>query len=375
MIRLFYLFLSMLVLISCTEDHAGGPGSETTNGIYAQVLLADGSVAANMGVALRKTHFVPDSTNPTEEMAIPDTYTDSLGLLRIDSAPSGDYRLTLLNTTEAFSTHITVSDTANVDLGEIKLSLPGAIQGQISLPQGASYSWVGVYGLDVLVKTDSLGVFTMPSLPAGDVQLFTYSSHYAEAVADTLVTIISGSTVSWKIATPSMLLESFEDPTLFRDWYYVISDTGAKIDTTIAVIDRLEFDSDRNSTVFHGTYSAPIGSSVIFGLKMSDSVLDFTALDSIVFYAKGDGKLRVSLENWSGTPGDPNNLKAWTGDYTVSNTWQRLVIRPSDFLTAQEDLSTTGWESVRTKVKQFHIFALLGTEIYLDDIWFYGVKF
>jgi hypothetical protein len=374
MIRLFYLFLSMLVLTSCTEDHAGGPGSETTNGIYAQVLLADGSVAANMGVALRKTNFVPDSASPTEKMAIPDTYTDSLGLLRIDSAPPGDYRLTLLNTTEAFSTHITVSDTENVNLGEIKLSLPGAIQGQISLPQGTSYSWVGVYGLDVLVKTDSLGVFTMPSLPAGDVQLFFYSPHYTEVVADTQVTVISGSTVSWKIANPSMLLESFEDTASFRDWYYV-SDTLATIDTTIPIVDRLEFDSDRNSTVFHGKYSAPIGSWVILGLTLSDSVLDFTALDSIVFYAKGDGKLRVSLENWSGTLGDPNNLKAWTGDYLVSNTWQRLVIKPSDFLTVAEDPTTTGWESVRTKVMQFHIFDLLGTEIYLDDIWFYGVKF
>lgn len=374
MIRLLGLFLSMLFLASCIDDHAGGPGSETTNGIYAQVFLADGTVAANMGVALRRSHFVPDISNPTEKMAIPDTYTDSLGLLRIDSAPAGDYRLTLLNATEAFSTLITVSDTDDIHLGDVKLSLPGAIEGQISLPQGTTYSWVGVYGLDVLVKTDSLGIFTMPSLPAGEVQLFFYGPDYMEVIADTQVTIISDSTVSWKITKPSILLESFEDTALFRDWYYV-SDTLATIDTTIGAIDRLEFDADRKSTVFHGTYFAPIGSWVILGLTMSDSELDFTALDSIVFYAKGDGKLRVSLENWYGTVEDPNNLKAWTGDYAVSDSWQRFVITPSDFLTVEEDSSTTGWESVRTKVKQFHIFTLLGTKIYLDDIWFYGVKF
>jgi hypothetical protein len=367
--------MCLLLLASCTDNQAGGPGSETTNGIYAKVFLADGTIAANLGVALRKADFIPDSANLTNAMITSDMYTDSMGMLHIDSVPAGNYRLTLFNASEAFSTPLAVSDTANVDLGKIKLSPPGTLQGQISLPEGAPYSWVGMYGLDVLVKTDSLGTFTMPSLPAGKGKIYSLNQEYKEVIADTQVTIISGSTVFWKLTIPSMLLESFDDIASFRDWYYV-SDTLATIDSTKPdAVDWLEYDSERQSTVFHGQYSAPISSWVLLGLSVGDSALDFSALDSIVFYAKGNGYMRVSLENWSDLAAEEDNLKAWTGDYPLSSTWTRFVVTPADLLTSTEDPNTTGWESVRENVLQIHIFALIGTEIYLDDIWLYGVQF
>ena len=374
------LSIAAMLFIACGgEEHAGGPGSETTNGIYAKILNSDGSAAANMGVALRRADYSPDTLKATDSVIIADGYTDSTGTIRLDSLPAGNYRITVLSTNESFSREISVTDTAETELDTIMLAHPGSIKGKVYLPQGSGYAWIGIYGLDILVKSDSTGTFTLPALPAGMLRLFCRSADYAGTIEDPDIDVVSDSTVSWTSIYPSMQLESFDKPAALRSWYFS-ADTAATITfpTTDSVKNGIVYDTTRNSYVFHGTYKAPYGSWVILGLSLADSALDFSGLDSIVLYVKGTAAIRVSLENWHGY-GNSGNLQAWTSDTWLSpSSWQRLAVKPSNFLTASEDTNSTGWESVKGKVRQFHIFAeygIAGADIYIDDIRFYGVKF
>lgn len=368
---------AMLFIACSSEEHAGGPGSETTNGIYAKILNSDGTAAAYMGVALRRTDYSPDTLKATDSVVFADGFTDSTGELHLDSLPAGTYRVTVLSTNESFSEEISVTDTAETDLDTITLSRPGSVNGKVYLPQGSNYAWVGVYGLDILVKSDSTGAFTLPALPAGALRLFCRSADYAGTIEDPAITVISDSTVSWTSTYPLMQLESFDKPAALRSWYFS-ADTAATIKSpTDSVKNGIEYDSTRSSYVFHGSYQAPYGSWVILGLSLADSALNFSELDSIVLYVKGTGAIRVSLENWAGY-GSTGNLKAWTNDTWLSTSWTRIAVKPSNFLSASSDTNSTGWESVKKQVRQFHIFAeygMSGADIYVDDIRFYGVKF
>ena len=93
-------------------------------------------------------------------------------------------------------------------------------------------------------------------------------------------------------------------------------------------------------------------------------------LDSITFYAKGSGALKLSLERWEKAASD--NLKAWTADIPLSTSWTPITVTPADFLSPESDTLSTGWESVKSTVTRLHFFGIGGSELSLDDIKIYG---
>lgn len=385
------------------SGRASGPGSETTNGIVAKVLLEDGSPATNAAVALRRMDFISKDTSG--RVSIPDFYLDSSGTLSLDSLEKGDYRLTV-SLGKIYSGVVTVSDSV-LDLGSVRLEEPGSVVGVLAVE---GVVWVGVYGLDVLVNVDSSGNFSVQGLPPGDLKLFALSRSMDSVVVDTGMTVVSAEEVSWihrvnghaaldTVAADTsvadtvapdtasvdttlrdtavwMLFEDFEDSAAFaaKAWYFS-ADTLANISyPTDYAWNGVVQNGDRSGRVFAGYYTASDGGYVIFGTKISDSLgVDFSALDSVVFYARGSGSLRLSLERWEVSASD--NLKAWTEDIPLSSVWTRYSVTPEDFLTAEEDSLSTGWESVREHVSRFHFFGVGGAEMALDDIAVYGLEF
>lgn len=394
----------VLGLFGCDSGsgRASGPGSETTNGIVAKVLLEDGTPATNAAVALRRMDFISKDTSG--RVSVPDFYLDSSGTLSLDSLEKGDYRLTV-SLGKIYSREVTVSDSV-LDLGSVHLEEPGDVVGVLA---GENVAWVGVYGLDVLARVDSSGNFSVQGLPPGELKLFALSRSMDSVVVDTGMTVVSAREVSWihqrngqvldtaeadtsvadtvvrdtasvdttvRDSAVWMLFEDFEDSAAFaaKAWYFS-ADTLADISyPTDYAWNGVVQNGDRSGNVFAGYYTASDGGYVIFGTKISDSLgVDFSDLDSIVFYARGSGSLRLSLERWEASASD--NLKAWTDDLSLSSTWTRYSVTPEDFLTAEEDSLSTGWESVRGHVSRFHFFGVGGTEMALDDIAVYGLEF
>lgn len=411
--RIFFavaLVVSAFVLPGCDDGHASGPGSETTNGIMATVLFENGTPAVDAAVALRKVDFISGDTSGV--ILVPDAYVDSQGVLELNSLEKGDYRLTV-SRGEIYSAELTVSDSV-LNLETIRLSKAGTVSGVLAevgnLPKAA---WIGVYGLDVLVRVDSAGRFSLNGLPPGELRLFALSESRDSVIADTGLSVFASQVSSWdwlpEIPPDSLendtlvndtalvdtsasdtsvvdtvfadtlvwsLYETFEDSASFaaKAWYFS-ADTLASISHPVDFAwNGVVKNSDRAGSVFEGHYTAPEGSYVIFGTRLSDSAeIDLSALDSIVFYAKGSGFLRLSLERWEASAED--NVKAWTSEIALSDAWTRYRVSPQDFLDAEEDSLSTGWESVKSHVNRFHFFGVGGTEFGLDDIAVYGVKF
>ncbi len=387
---LAFLFLA-LGIFGCGENHAGGPGSETTNGILARAFLGDGSPAAYAGVTLRKKDFV--SADTSETVATPDIYADSLGTFELDEIDSGDYRLTISLGGQIHSRELHYRG-ESLDLEQINLEIPGQISGTVGgkHPTGTPV-WIGIYGLDILAKADSSGNFLLRGVPAGNLKAFILSPSRDSVLADTGITVETFGTSTWNHAIADTagdttasdtaiwtLYEDFEDSASFaaKGWYFSDDSSLATITSpTGSPWSGTQEDADRKGRVFKGTYTIPENISasgyVIFGMRISTEGVDLGDLDSVGFYAKGSGSIRIAFERWEASASD--NLKAWTADIPLSDSWTHYTVKPEDFLSPESDTLSTGWESVKRTVTRFHFFGVNGSELSLDDIAVYGASF
>lgn len=334
------------------------------------VLQKDGTPAAYATVALRASDAMVEEYAVQNQMV--DSYfrTDANGKFTMKWPKKGDYRLTVVSDGFAFSKVFSAKELP--DLDTIKLSATASISSKVTLRSSAEYAWVGVYGLDVLVKTNNVGAYVLPNVPAGD----TLSLYFLTADSNSLYTewktIVEPK--STQFMSPVMVLQDFEAEA--DGWYLNIDSLKKGTEfKTASVKAGIEKDSARASNVFHGKYKlanddyawALIGTSF-------EHYMNLAAIDSIVFYAKGNGSIRLSLENWV----SPTvNLKAATNWYSLSSKWKRISVNPAELCvgSANEETCFTTWNAVKGGVKQLHIFVGNGSEFYIDDVTLYGALF
>lgn len=334
------------------------------------VLQKDGTPAAYATVALRPAAMMAENYVVQNKMVDSEIRADEQGKFTMNWPARGNYRLTVVSDGSAFSKVFTAKELP--DLDTIKLSATASISSKVTLRSSAEYAWVGIYGLDVLVKTNNVGAYVLPNVPAGD----TLSLYFLTADSNQLYTewktIVEPK--STQFLSPVMVLQDFEGES--ADWYLNIDSLKKGTEFKTANVKAgIEKDSTRGSKVFHGKYKlanddyawALIGTSF-------DHYMNFAAIDSIVFYAKGNGSIKLSLENWV----SPSvNLKAATDWYSLSSKWKRISVNPAELCvgSANEETCFTTWNAVKGGVKQFHIFVEGGSEFYIDDVILYGALF
>ena len=336
------------------------------------VLQKNGSPAAYATVALRAADAKAEKFAVQNAMVDSDVRTDANGKFTMEWPEKGEYRLTVVSDGFAFSKVLDAEDLP--DLDTIWISATASVSSKVTLRTVDEFLWVGVYGLDVLVKTNNVGAYVLPSVPAGDslpiyfLTADSLNSLYAEwnTVAE------SNST---QFLNPVKVLQDFENG---GEGWYLNTDSlkkGTEIKPANSVKEGIVYDSTRKSKVFHGTYKlasddyawALVGTSFDHNMKFSE-------IDSVVFYAKGNGNIRLSLENYI----DPSkNLKAATEWIPLSKDWQRISVNPAELCVgaATTESCFTSWSGVKSWVKQFHIFVQDGSEFYIDDVTLYGALF
>lgn len=335
-------------------------------------LLKDGTPAAYATVALRAADAKAEKFAVQNAMVDSDVRTDANGKFTMEWPEKGEYRLTVVSDGFAFSKVFDAEDLP--DLDTIWISATASVSSKVTLRTVDEFLWVGVYGLDVLVKTNDVGAYVLPSVPAGDslpiyfVTADSLNSLYAEwnTVAE------SNST---QFLNPVKVLQDFENG---GEGWYLNTDSlkkGTEIKPANSVKEGIVYDSTRKSKVFHGTYKlanddyawALVGTAFEHNMKFSE-------IDSVVFYAKGNGNIRLSLENYI----DPSkNLKAATEWIPLSKDWKRISVNPAELCVgaATTESCFTSWSGVKSWVKQFHIFVQDGSEFYIDDVILYGALF
>ncbi|MBR4915495.1 MAG: hypothetical protein IKZ45_00215 [Fibrobacter sp.] len=352
---------------SLVKDYRSAPDEASV-----VVLLKDDTPAAYATVALRKADAMVENYVVQNSVVESDIRTDADGKFTMDWPEKGDYRLTVVSEGFAFSQVYSAKELADIDT--IRLSATASISSKVTLRSGADFVWVGVYGLDLLVKTNNVGSYVLPGVPAGDslsIYFVTADSAKEELYAEWKTAAEPNST---QFLSPVMVMQDFEGDA--DGWYLNIDSLKKGTEfKTANVVAGIEKDSTRGSNVFHGKYKlanddyawALIGTSF-------EHYMNLAAIDSIVFYAKGNGSIRLSLENWI----SPTvNLKAATDWYSLSSKWKRISVNPAELCvgSANEETCFATWSAVKSGVKQFHIFVEGGSEFYIDDVTLYGALF
>ena len=345
---------------------------DTAEDVRGFVATIDGKPAVYAMAALRPVDFQVTTAEVENSAIIPDYYSDSSGRFSFDLPDSGKYRLTVVKDGFSFSKEYSAQELADIDT--LRLNASASVSSKVTLRSSDSLMWVGVYGLDLLVKTNDVGAYVLPNVPANDTLGIYFvtadSSHklYTEWNA-------SATSSSTEFLSPVKVLQSFEGK---LDGWYVNTDAlykGTTLTPAKNVADGVEYDSTRKSKVFHGKYKlADDDYAWVLVGTMFEHEMNFSAIDSVVFYAKGDGNIRLSLENYIN---DTNSLKAATEWMPLSKNWKRISVNPAELCVGNAKTETcfTSWSGVKKVVKQLHIFSQDGSEFYIDDITLYGALF
>lgn len=379
---------AMLCLVGCGSESTDVAGSslETENSFALSVMTADGSPVASTKVLVRPASFLAGANN--DASSIIDGETDEDGVLTIRTMNVGSYVIEARNDSlKGFSkVEITKADTGLVEM-PLRVRKPGALNGKVNLPEGTGSVTVSVRGLDYSVQTDSSGMFEFESLPEGEIEVvaFIYSdstykdengweSHLEnmKIIGSKPAEIKSKKTVdSLEIGEPEpfyALFADFEKPNGIGGWYASASQY-AKARVKSEQVD------DREGWVAH--FSSVNDSAynwALMGYAFANPV-DFSKLDSVVFWAKGVDHISVSFDVNADSTEDVVTGKSWT-HLELDSVWTRYCVTPADMIDSSDtNGDNRGWDAVKDHVTNLSFFSGPGTsEFWIDDIEFFGVK-
>jgi len=167
-------------------------------------------------------------------------------------------------------------------------------------------------------------------------------------------------------------LNDLPSPLTQKDWYVQKHVLDTKADTLIVTTNNAadyltNGTNGRGGTVVHIEYEADLPDMVVFGTRLTDHPHDWSRLDSIVVWLRGNGEYEIILENLD----EEKNYKAsYKGE--ASDSWQRVMLQPEDFTWVLKDYH--GWEVTRDKITHFTIFGYNGTELWIDNVRLYGIN-
>jgi len=385
--------LSLLALWGCSDDKVAGFDTvETENATIIKVVDSNLDPVTNAVAHLRSTSYLPNIKSFSDTLN--DFRTDSLGIIRIDSARIASLKsdsavIEILPTDnsgkskEGLLTRIALADILenSKDSLELKTKPVGEITGKIGVLAEGKTAYVQVYGTEHWAAIDSLGNFTLSDLPPAEYELrivigdsvqeitATVASDNSENINDLIGNYLD--IVDFESNDYSSLLRA---PMHNNEWY--LAHQGDSVVTTpedsngIAGIE--EAGAGRDGHAFHWKSNSPNGSWSNWGLWLcpSEDPCDFTQVDSIVYYVRGEGRYSFVLESLG-----ENNYKGkaiYRDTLGSTEEWVRKSITPSDFEPGDSSWGNLGWDLISQKVTNVVIPAYGETEIWIDDIRIYG---
>lgn len=174
---------------------------------------------------------------------------------------------------------------------------------------------------------------------------------------------------SQKLAVNSYLVDNFED----GDLRSLLPDSSAWVTyvyDSMAVRSTLfPREAARNGRVLHMTCTTLVANKgyMLFQASLGGPH-NLRSMDSIVFWAKGPGKIALALSKNIPTVG----IKAWK-HVVVDTTWTRIAVSPTTFDAVDSIGGNFGWNAVRDSITHLGFFLSNGHHMWLDDIRVHGV--
>lgn len=375
---------AMLCLVGCgsSDNEVAGSSMETENSIALSVQMPNGKPAARMNVVVRPEAFLAGAHN-VDSSEFVNAVTDEDGSLSVKTMGIGRYIIEARDDSlKGFTKiEITKADTGLIEL-PIKVKTPGTLKGQVLMPEGTGPVTVSVRGMDYSVKTDSAGSFSFESLPEGefDVVAFIYTdSTYKDengwesrvkdmkTIGIRSAEVTANKSVKVEVGEPETtytMFENFEDGTV--GWYaFASSDATSKLDAV----------KDRDGTVAHlVTMNDSAYNWALMGYAFEKET-DFSDLDSLVFWARGNNRISVSFDVNVDSTSEYESGKSWV-HLDMSDEWTRYCITPDDMLDSTDtNGGNLGWNAVKSHVTNLSFFGGAGDgELWIDDIEIFGIK-
>lgn len=137
---------------------------------------------------------------------------------------------------------------------------------------------------------------------------------------------------------------------------------------TLSTSNALQKDTEgRGGTVLHVEYTANHPDLMLIGTHLSTTPCNFSRMDSLVVWIRGDGDYEIILE---ALKTDKNYKASYKGK--AKSKWERLSLKPEDFTYTLKEYH--GWEITRNKITNFTVFGYNGSELWLDNVRIYGVN-
>lgn len=409
MVKMFKCFVAGLVggwLVACSTDGevAGVSTVETENAYVVQVVDESGAPVANATAVLRAANYLPALEVLKKETAVRIFTSDSVGIVRVDTLFADSMTLEVMDEGRGAFALLLANQIKMGDSSEIAVSPLSVMSGRIDLPEGSDGVWIQVYGTDRKVKTDSEGFYKIEGLAPADYRVRIVAG---DSIVEDLVTVplaAPESSSSGQIAESSSSDEpessSDEEPGSSASLGYLNVldfENGLKsnvlfagdsselylkpTDTTVvmspvedsAALAVVDAGAGREGKAFHWTTSGMQGHWSFMGLWIcsSSDPCDFSGIDSVEYFVRGTGSYSFNLEAIvDGTSGKAVFLDTLGG----ADEWERVVVKPSDFMVGDSTYGNMGWDYVSKQATNIAVSAYFDTEIWIDDIKFYGVN-
>lgn len=187
---------------------------------------------------------------------------------------------------------------------------------------------------------------------------------------------------SQKLSSTTSLVDDFEGGSLLRNrlpyasfWF-----TGGSMSQSGLAASG----SGRGGNAYHlacNPGQCDTGRVLLAATLLASSPRCFRSLDSVVFWARGSGKVRMAFEGVDSAQmqliirGRLDSLqprRAWCAR-PLDTAWKRIALRPSDFDPADGKGGNVGWTALRDSVNYITFLIEGGSELWLDDIRLHGV--
>ena len=382
------LLLAVFALWGCSEKEVAGISTvETENAFVIQIVHEDSLPAANVVARMRAVDYVQSfEDGSTEETYYEEFVADPLGCLRIDSLAVDVATLEIVDRGEGLFKKILAGDVREGDSVQFVMEKTGSLRGKVYLPDSVDFAWVQVYGTDRLVKTDGEGFYEMDSLPP-----FEYDLRYTvgDSVVEKAAAVDAGEKTSTYVYTfqPDSVkvldFESDDEEFFIGDLGITVtgymSSTDSGVTTVPALDEKMESFIDgagagRKGRALHWTSSAVFGKWSFFGTWVceEETPCDLSAMDSVVFYARGTGVISIAFETLGASNTEGKTLAYDTLD--TGDKWKRVSLTPSNFKPRDDLYGNLGWDVISKAVTTISIAAYDETEFWIDDVVLYGVK-
>jgi hypothetical protein len=384
-----------VLMCSCTGDRvAGTAGSETVNTFAVVVVDHDKQPVsgASLRIIAKDSSWLARVANDEDPLFLSVTSgKDGIAKIPVDSLVEFNVNLCIdSGAIGAFVPSFQFTKDYNDTSDTIVLKHDAALSGSIS-SDDAYPSRVMLQGTDYSADVDqSTGEYAFTGVPAGDYHVIAMKDSNLIAGAGSVI-LAEGDDVQSTLQAnfSGVLVDDFDVAANLMSYFKIgnwyIAHGGAvsvtfptsreKTDSThIPYKDALVAAGARAGKSLLVNYAVD-GTDfyLIVGAKVTTRQTGFTNIDTITFWAKGNGILKVRLHGEEN--GDGSNDKPWAIAYAdLKTTWQQFTITSEMYDILDPSNNTAKWDDVKKRMTWLSFMpGSEGTEFWLDDVWLKGV--